>query len=124
MLAKGQHRAAAQPMQQVQVQVPAGIRPGQQFLIQIGAQQMNVACPQGVGPGQMIIVSVPIAGGAPAAPPPPQPGSPEHLFGLIDVDRSGALNAQELQKALSGGSMQVSDSELGAAAVNHDDDWG
>ena len=49
-------------MQEMQVQVPPGIGPGQTFLVMTpGGAQMQVACPPGVAPGQSIAISVPAA---------------------------------------------------------------
>ena len=37
-----------------QLEVPAGVGPGQQFQAQVGDQMMVITCPQGAGPGSTI----------------------------------------------------------------------
>ena len=49
-------------MSMVQVQIPAGVGPGQQFMAQMpDGQQMAVTVPDGCAPGQMIQVQAPMA---------------------------------------------------------------
>ena len=49
-------------MQEMQVQVPPGIAPGQGFVVMTpSGEQMQVTCPPGVEPGQSIGISVPAA---------------------------------------------------------------
>ena len=44
----------------VQVAVPAGVAPGDQFAMQHGGMQFMIACPPGVVPGELIQVRVPL----------------------------------------------------------------
>ena len=49
-------------MQMMQVSVPAGVKPGQQFSVQTpGGGQMQVTCPEGVEEGSAIQIQVPAA---------------------------------------------------------------
>ena len=48
-----------------QLEVPAGVSPGQQFQADVGGQMMVITCPQGAGPGSTIQVAGPAAGATP-----------------------------------------------------------
>ena len=54
-------------MQQMQVAVPDGVKPGEQFQVNTPAGPMAVTCPSGVSSGDQMIVNVPAAAAAPAA---------------------------------------------------------
>ena len=70
-------------MSQVQVQVPPGVRPGEQIRVQVGAQLLQVVVPAGLVAGSTFIVQAP----AGAAPPrtniaqPPGYGAPPPGYG-------------------------------------------
>ena len=52
-----------------QLEVPAGVGPGQQFQADVGGQMMVITCPQGAGPGSVIQIQIPAQ--QPVAQPPP-----------------------------------------------------
>ena len=61
-----QQQAPVRPgHQRVNVTVPAGIAPGQNFTVNFNGNSFQIACPAGAFPGKQILIDVPIV-----APPP------------------------------------------------------
>jgi len=98
-----------------QLEVPAGVGPGQQFQAQVGDQMMVITCPQGAGPGSTIQVAGPaVATGVRSNAPPTVTGVPVGGYGnsaynpgyaggpnvvLIDAPPEGYVEVDEISPA-------------------------
>lgn len=58
------HSGLPSQQQTFMVTVPAGIRPGQQFMVMAGNQRVTVTCPPSCSGGSRVYVRVPVGGGS------------------------------------------------------------
>jgi len=66
---------AEAPPQVIEVGIPDGVGPGDEFLVEFNGTQFNIGVPDGCGPGDMIQVEVPGAAPEPTAEPPAEPAA-------------------------------------------------
>lgn len=75
--------------QVIEVAIPDGVGPGEEFLVEFNGTQFNIAVPDGCGPGDAIQVEVPGGAEEPATEAPPEQPAGTQLIEIVIPDGVG-----------------------------------
>jgi len=89
----------------IEVAIPDGVGPGDEFLVEFDGTQFNIGVPDGCGPGMMIQVEVPAAAAAEEPPAEPEP-EPEPAKPSVDqaTEKAAGMTLSDSNSSRGGGS--------------------